>query len=573
MGKIKGFFKKTAMILTAVAAAVCLLMPAAPALAASEGSQNASKQITFVLEDADGSTVKSVKFKIKSGQTYGAGADDEVSVRNTYYDKEDGIDYDLTGSNPSTSGKVTSESSDASLTFHYQTHDEAVYTIHCVSGGKTLKTIQTMVLTNKQSKTVELPETIEYEGQTYERPSDQSSVTVQYGSGEAEQNVEYTASDTDASAAAYKVKVTYVDTTSGTTLGTRSFAVSENAVKAKKTVTFYAPVTLAVTVDGQTVYYTAKDKDAVVLKHQAGVDAKSYTINYVNSSTSGDAYDWTILQYDSSTGECIGYVTKTVKPGGEATFDPTSENTIDQYTVNKFYKKKITHKYTDTPRVTYVYYDPDGYNNDTSSLKEKQITVQYVNIANGSVLKKKTVSASPEQDTRIEFPDSFEQNGRTYLRVDGQDPYVDHNYYSARQVYTIYYRDKDDKTYENYTIHTTTIVDLPVQVEKTIYRVVPGDTIIEAVDNTTGQRRVLNRTDARGNTVNTTDGNDQDADVSVDGNNTDEIQTPQGNIHLKGQKDKTIREKAVAGTLIGAAAAAVILFWLLMRRNRNKKKA
>lgn len=659
---------------TAAALSLCLCAAmGAPVAAADTSSETENTYtITFELKKSD-NTTETKTFEIAAGETYGADADDAVSVRDTFF--YEGVDYDLV------SGQETEGTAEGDLTFTYREHrDEGfVYVLNCVDeNGTTLRTVQTEIPADG-SATVQVPSELTSGDRVYR--TSEKDFEVRYDDSESGRTIVYTADSTAQQEGSYTVEVRYVDE-SEQILQTRTFLVKNRDVY------FYAPTTFALTGDGVTTYYTASGAEDTMIVHAKDDAARNYTIHYreiestaessdsdeesgesaadssdeadsgqavsdssdeaesdqtvsdssdeaesgqtvsdstdeadsgqtvsdntddsesgktisdsgtteADSSASADAGTegedseagnastadssqtasgkWFIMQYDSSTNKCIGVVTREIGADGTASFDPMTEDTIEGYQVNKAFQKTITFRAGSGSRVTYVYYDPDGYSN-SSDLPDRTISIRYVDIATGSVLETKSVSAVSTHDTHIDFPASFDLNGIHYLRVDGQVAGVDHNYFSPKQIYTVYYRDANNTDFENVVIRTSEIIETEVISGTTTYQVAPGVTRVLATDTSTGQSSIIATEDASGEQIQDSgtgaDSGTDSADVSIDGVQADEIQTPQGNIDLS-KKNGSAHQGMPAAMIIrivAIAAAAVFLICLLVRRKRN----
>ncbi|MGN0709796.1 MAG: hypothetical protein ACI4LM_06105 [Anaerovoracaceae bacterium] len=554
-----GFGKK--IITTVLAMLVCMTM-CMPVFAAGE-----MHKIIFRLENSEGGVTDTVTFNIEDGQTYGADADDAVSVRDTFYYK--GKDYDLV-SEGATEGKAESD-----VTFTYMEHKDKSfkYELRCVDrDGNLLKKTETEIPAGGSAE-VSVPSEITAAGDV-KYTTTEKDFTVKYSNSTSGRTIVYKPAS-DSESGQYTVEVRYVDA-AGKVLQTRSFTVN------KRDVYFYAPTTFALTESGSTVYYTAADGENTMIHHvPSDRSTTSYTIKYNSVSSDGSsdgssgtaeetAYKWYIMQYDARTNESIGVVKKEVDPGSTVTFDPEKEDTIDGYTVNKAFRKTFSHTYGDKTHVTYVYYDPDGWKN-SSDVQTRDITIKYVNIKDGSVLKTMTKTATSEHDTRIDFADSFDKDGAHYLRVDGQAAYVDHNFYSPKEVYTVYYRNEKDTEFKHVVITKTEVVETKVYRDDTQYEIEPGYTRVIATNQDNGQSQVIGNEDARGDQINGS-GNDKDgADVSVDGLKTKDIETPKGNIDLS-RKNGSSDNKRTAAIAGAAAALLLVLLILFMRKRRNSSK-
>jgi hypothetical protein len=164
---------------------------------------------------------------------------------------------------------------------------------------------------------------------------------------------------------------------------------------------------------------------------------------------------------------------------------------------------------------------------------------------------------------------------------------VEISYYSPRDTYTFYYKNKNDVNF--YTIRTETTEEVEVLDNNVTWTVIPGITRVVITNQTTGVSRTVgtfglngqgiggngNGGNAAGNAngnggANQNAGNDQGnggSDQGIDGIDSDEIQTPRGNINL----DKNTSTAKPIGIIIAVIAAAGILAVLLIFFLRKKK--
>lgn len=394
----------------------------------------------------------------------------------------------------------------------------------------------------------------------------------------------------------YTVKVQYVDE-DGNVISTRSFYVNG------KDHTFIAPNEFSVTAgDGTTIYYKATGKTTI--KHKVSDTTRTYTVTYKKlTAEDGDSYTWYILLYSSQTNTCIDTRTVEVSPNAEASFTPEKSITVDgkKYTINKAFDKEFTHEYSNSNHTTYIYYDPEGYSN-SSDVQTKTINIRYVNIADGSVLQSHTQEVTSEGDTTITFPDSFDQDGVHYLKVQGQASSISYNFYSPKITYTVYYYDENNTQFRTAVITREQVEEITVNDGTTVYTVIPGITrtvvnytdngvstvvatedatgeqIPEAStgsnangDNTVSSTSGTNGTGTTGNGGTTANGNEDTQDTTIDGVQADDIQTPQSNIWLDSKADNSSTVKTTALLIIGLAAVAACIFATIMLIRRRKK--
>ncbi|MBM6989844.1 MAG: hypothetical protein I3I98_00375 [Mobilibacterium timonense] len=526
--------------------------------------------ITFQLYRADGKTkVKDVTFEIKDGAHYGYKLSqdelaDGVSVRSTYYDASEKQDYDLVDVS-APKGAVAN----GDVTFKYVQHSEKVtYTVYCTDENKNVLKKVSARISTEDGGTVDVPEEIKSGSATYKCPVSGSGAgdgniayPVKYkkdnGSVSTSETLVYTKSGNNGSKDSYQVKVKYEDE-SGNVLQTNTFTVNGQPV------TYYAPDVFKVTVNGKDSYYTLTSRSNTIT-HKVGDATREYTFSYKKAGSGSGSYTWYILQYDSATNKCIGVVRKNISEGGTETFDPSTESKIDGYTVNKKFSGKITHKWGDGQQKTYVYYDPEGYSNSTD-LPDRQVTIQYVDIATGNVIGTDTVAAKAGSDTEIAFPDSMDKDGKHYLRVDGQQASLEHSYFSPRTSYSVYYRDEANTEFRHVTVEEIITEVITVKNGNTRYQVLPDIIRYVARNTATGSTRVLRTQTSNGAAVNSS----SSAGTSVDGVQKDNIKTPEGNIDLN-KKDTSLMDRInqplVWCVAIAAVAAALIV--LAMRRRRG----
>ena len=533
-------------------------------------------------------------------------------MRSTFYNN--GKDYDIV-SGPE--GALSAESDCMQVSSEYDIEGDMVFTYRehqkNADSAASQKTYKCMtedgtllyMFTGSEDK---IPETLAPGSKLYTRSSKEND-----SKDDAVENVYYTLTkDTDTR---YPVTVNYVNADDGSTITSRTFYING------KTHTFVAPKAFSVTEDGKTVNYQAEDPTNIT--HKVSDTTRTYTIRYQKQTEdSGQKYNWYILLYNSETNRCIDSKVVEVKPGEDGTFTPEKKITKNgiTYTINKAFDKSFTHSYDDSNHTMYVYYDPEGYSN-SSEVKSREINIQYVDIANGNVLQSRTQTVTSEGDTRIDFPDSFDINDVHYLRIAGQAAYVDHNFYSPKETYTVYYYDENNTAFQKVILTREEVQEVTVTDGGTTYRVIPGITRTVMRNTDTGVSTVVSTNDSTGapiapvaagnvsngtaNTGNSTNanagngtagtdetssaadagtdgtagadnnaaGSDKDSgDVSIDGVQADEIQTPESNIKLNSDKDKnSTRNLVIMVISIAALAVCAVLAVLLVRRRKAMK--
>lgn len=403
------------------------------------------------------------------------------------------------------------------------------------------------------------------------------------------------------------VKVTYVTTDDNG--NEQTIAEREVSTDLKQ---FIAPKVFSRSTDGKATYYTAVGKTTIDLQKDITAPLKVEYKEIVD-----EPYSWYIFLYSSQTNRCIDVQTVEVKPGETASYDAADSITVNgsNYTRNKAFNASYTHEYNDNNHSTYVYYDPEGYSN-SSEIQKKTITVQYVDIATAGtgsvkVLQQSTPEVSSDKDTTLTFPDSIDVDGVHYLRVAGQVASVDYNYYSPKNLYTVYYYDENNTEFRTSVITTEEVQEVTVTNGPTTYRVIPGITRTVVTNTDNGISTVLSTNDATGAALITTpagniqlgdgtgstDGSDNtsavasgseettaaatsagsdddSAGVSIDGVHVDDIQTPESNVWLNTKEDSSASVRNMILIIIGIAAiaACAIATWLLVRRSKRNHR-
>jgi hypothetical protein len=598
----KEYLKNLAVKASAVVLSVFMLSASAAPVAAEEpaqGDQSVRSEsvqekpytIRFLYDDK-----VLAEFPASADDTWGPAG--SISVRSTFF--LNGTDYDIV-SGPDGDLNAGSKCLEADVSEEVKGNMDFYYKPHQQSGTEDQKVYQCrtedgMFLYQFTGTKDQIPERLETGSKVYARSSkknDSPDTGVVYVYYQLQK-------DTDTH---YTVTVKYIDEAGGEEITTRTFYVNGKDCR------FSAADAFSVEKDGDTVNYQAVDP--TVILHKVSDTTRAYTIHYrKQAADSTDPYQWYLLLYDSSTNSCIGSDTVTVKPENEeapAVYDAKKTMSVNgtDYTINKRFDTAYSHKFSDTNRTTYIYYDPKGYEN-SSDTKSRTIHVQYVNIADGSVIQTQDQTITSDADNTLRFPDSLDADGVHYIRVAGQVASVDYSYYSPKENYTVYYYDQNNTKFQKAVITTENIQEVTVNDGKTTYRVIPGITRTVVTNTDTGVRTVAATNDstgaaiapaAAGGTVaeasaeetsgdaqssgGTAEGNagtssssaasSDETDVSIDGVQADEIQTPESNIKLdKEENGNTIKRTVLVMIGLAALAACVIAAFLLVRRNRAK---
>lgn len=427
----------------------------------------------------------------------------------------------------------------------------------------------------------------------------------------------------------YNVTVNYVDKGSGKVLAVRNFTVTDVPH------TFIAPSEFSIQSEDKAVYYTAIDKTKTSVTMQPEKEAEAFKDHVVNieyTVRESGSYNWYIIYCDAENNAKIGTETVPVEYGKTEEKVPDLNKTFKvggqdkNYTLNAAFKdgdaaKTITHTYGDTNRVTYVYYDPEGYKSD-NNIRERQINVEYRYVENPTDILKtekvtvkttdtyiRNVNGKEVESNGLEHPidvSNIEANGTTYAICAGQGDSIVLNYFPLdRTTYIVYFYDINDKNFDQAPVITREIpVTTEIQDRGTTYTFIPGITRIivtnpttgttteAGVEGTNGTQIASNIPTPAGN-INAANGNngtandssnagntnsseqssseiagaEEGTDTTIDGVNIDEIQTPQGNLKLNEKRNNTTRR--LIGALIAALAAILVLYIVIANKRRQ----
>lgn len=228
------------------------------------------------------------------------------------------------------------------------------------------------------------------------------------------------------------------------------------------TYAYTAPDAMYLQTEDGTLAYGLSGADAATLSKLTGnvlfLDAAvdgvtsgsaTYTLYYSKQQASSGSAEVTFNIVDASkrVGDAtrmLGVETATAYKGG-ASVEPPSTYTASDGTTYVIAGNASMYAYSydsgENPVVD-VYYVPEGY----SVPADYEVTVNYINVLDGSVIASSTYasSASDAGDLEITTDATFTRDGTEWIRLDGQEGAISHNFYSSFRAYTVYYRSAND---------------------------------------------------------------------------------------------------------------------------------
>ncbi len=272
------------------------------------------------------------------------------------------------------------------------------------------------------SQSVDIPAAYASGGREYTSNSGATSLTHNYGMG----TKTYTYGFTTVQNKPYSVRVQYVDGNG------KPFYSTMLTVTNGTTATFTADATYT-TPEG--AVYALAGSGSVI--HNYGDNTKLYQIPYTETAATG-AYNITI-NYVGALGNVLETRTESVPANGFVRVTLPTVITVggQEYNMASGQSVNLEHNYGDSKKTYNIIYNTAGANSPSSYT----VTVRYMNIKDNSLLGTSTSTARIGESLRISAPSTYSAGGTTYSLVSGQQTSYDHDFYSARRTYSVYYRD------------------------------------------------------------------------------------------------------------------------------------
>lgn len=509
-------------------------------------------KIFFQLDDEKPVLYKEVQGKVG----------DIITVRDTYYNKDTKKDYDFDGE--SKTQKVTQGKTE--YTFRYKSYKAPSIkgSVSMVTSDGTILEKNVLTIEPTGNTTYTVPQTIKKNDKTYAKQPDTSEiVSVNYNSEKVDFTFVY---KEVTNFEPYTVNVRYLDDT-GRELQKKSFTVTGVDY------IYYAPLTLKYSTGGETTYYNIANEATAKITHKANSTTREYNISY-KKFDGKSTYTWYIYRYDGYTNQSLGEPIKMQVPVGKTvTYKPDAsiQKNGTTYNLDGGMAKEYSHKYGDSERISYVYYNPEGYVPESNY----SLTVEYRNIADNNVFYNTRITARPGSDTYISTPAEYQTNGIQYVRLDGQRDTISHSYYSPKRVYTIYYRDINDTEYEDTVI---TRVETVTTLETIDDGTTDGGTTGGGTAGGTGGGTAGGTTDgAAGDgttTVGAVDGTTGDSEIQgVEGPDGSLVEAPDEDVPLANVKNNANNQNNMRFWLLGGLAllAAIGIAVIIMKKKRKAK--
>lgn len=299
----------------------------------------------------------------------------------------------------------------------------------------------------------------------------------------------------------------------------------------------------------QTSVYTLVDSDNPTITFDASAGETVKQVSYKKETAHNE---WTVVCYDASNANGAELARQTLST--KDSFD--AENiTVDGKTYVPAQGAR-TYTFAESGSLLYVYYVPQGY-----TPSSYDVTINYVDAANGGVLQSTTQSISPDMQKDVEFnPEkSLEINGIAYVLVPNQKLPVRIGY-GSRASYTVYYYNQAEPLIDQSVVVRTRVVYLPGNQT--------GQTGTQAGTQTLAEGQTYNAvSNAATGGATLTNGNGQDsASTQIDENETPTASASD----LAGQGLPGWVVPLIIGLVIALIAVALIAFAVVHRRKNSK---
>ena len=187
----------------------------------------------------------------------------------------------------------------------------------------------------------------------------------------------------------------------------------------------------------------------------------SLTVHYGSQDIEQRA-TFVIREIDGSTHQELGNVALEITPDKAAEYIPETKE-IDGVTYVPWVGNTDALRYSwsnladGIELMQNVYYVPEGY----VPAQAYDITVQYVSVPDGEILRTETITVSPELTDAITITgdERFTLNNTEYIRMTGQEQGIRHRYFDNADTYSIYYYDANNAPVSAMTVSSAQIMN------------------------------------------------------------------------------------------------------------------
>ena len=314
------------------------------------------------------------------------------------------------------------------------------------------------------------PKTLSVNDRNYQLMTGQpSSISHAYGTATRSYKIYYELVQEPA-ATAYNVNVQYVDG-SGKLLGYKRVTVPVN-----ETVNIDIPASIATANGSQ---YNRASGEPATITHAFDNTKRTYTVRY-DLAVATAPYEIRVNYLSSANGATLATEMVTVNLNSTATFEAVSSFERDgtTYYLASGQNRNIAHAFSNSQRVYNFYYNVQGQEESSYA-----VTVQYVNIADNSILYRTEQVVSSGESVSFDLPATYTVDGTEYKLVSGQEQTIDHAFYLPRRVYSVFYQNAADNTENVVITDNTTGVTTIITPEGTTTVVTDGEgNIVEATE-------------------------------------------------------------------------------------------
>lgn len=328
------------------------------------------------------------------------------------------------------------------------------------------------------SREVAIPDAISVDGQAYRTIQLTDKVTLSYP-GATEYSVQCLRLESASlgdPGTFYKARISYVDEQG------RSLGVTDSVIVDRRYL-YTPPTRLHVRGDdGRFVTYVLSagndlsEGGAIVLEPGQAEGTRDVSVTYGRLPDDAER-TWTVVLVNGSVSPGdpareIGRVTYRGVPGRSVTHrtDASIEANGATLVPASFSEASYTHTFDASESQTeqVIYYVPDGW----AAPDAYEIKVNYVNIATNGVISSEGYTATPtmRRDLEISTPQTFDQGGTRYIRLNGQGLAIRHSFYSPTRTYNVYYRESGDDLHTKTIIRSVRVEYVDPETGDTVYR-------------------------------------------------------------------------------------------------------